>query len=87
MKAAVIQLPYSTDYGDSEKIFRKEFELLDSCDDSMDLIVLPESCDVPALPSDYGQLKLSHRLYTQKMLEKASETAKRCNAVVFFNGF
>ncbi len=87
MKAAVIQLPYSTDYGDSEKIFRKEFELLDSCDDSMDLIVLPESCDVPALPSDYGQLKLSHRLYTQKMLEKASETAKRCNAVVFVNGF
>ncbi len=86
MKAAIIQLPYSTDYSDSEKIFNIEMDLLDSCDSSLDLIVLPESCDVPALPKSYEERMRSRALYTDRMLKKAQETAKRCGAVVFING-
>ncbi len=86
MKVAIIQTPYSVNYSDSEKLFRTELELLDKCDDSLDLIVLPESCDVPALPSCYEERMRSRALYTEKILSKAKETAKRCRAVVFING-
>ncbi len=85
MKAAVIQMPYSTDYSDSNKMFETEIELLDKCDSSLDLIVLPESCDVPALPSAYEERMQSRNKYTDKIIRKAQETAKRCNAAVFVN--
>ena len=85
MKVCVVQPHYSVDYSDSESLFLWELEALDQCDDSMDLIVLPESCDVPALAHSREDFQASADRYTPPLLKKAAETAKRCNAVVFIN--
>ena len=47
MKVCIIQPPYTTDASKGEAVFEKELELLESCDESIDLIVMPESCDSP----------------------------------------
>ena len=47
MKACVIQPPYSMDLSLSDAYFAKKLEMMDACDPSMDLIVLPEYSDVP----------------------------------------
>ncbi len=87
MKAAIIQFPYSADYSDAEWIFNKEIELLEQCDSSMDLIVLPEACHSPALPSNKDERALSIMRYNEKILNKARETAKRCAATLFINAY
>ncbi|MBQ9785462.1 MAG: hypothetical protein IJW29_08165 [Clostridia bacterium] len=85
MKTCIVQPHYSTDYNDSEELFRWEMDAMDQCDESMDLIVLPESCDTPALARTREQFEASHRKYCPPLLQKARETAKRCNAVLFIN--
>ncbi len=85
MKVCVIQPPYYTDYSRSEECFRLELEMLDRCDPSMDLIVLPESSDMPSLNHNQAERLLSIQKYNAAILEKAAETARRCDAVVFVN--
>lgn len=46
MKVCVIQPHYSFDEKDAESCFDGLLALLDTCDDSMDLIVLPEYSDM-----------------------------------------
>ncbi len=85
MKVCVIQPEYSKDYGKIDEYFPQYLEFLDKCDDSMDIIVMPESCDVPC----YAETKKDSEAATEKFnkifLDKASETAKRCSAIVFVN--
>lgn len=85
MKVCIIQPLYSADWNDSEKLFRWELDIMDKCDESMDLIVLPESTDVPAYAKTFEQHRESYRRYNKAILDKASETAKRCNSVLFIN--
>ena len=85
MKVCIIQPLYSTDFTQSDAYFEAELELLEQCDDSMDLIVLPESCDIPCLAETPEQGKISYEKYNRLILDKASETAKRCNAMLFVN--
>ena len=85
MKACIVQPYYSTDYNDSERLFRWEMDAMDACDESMDLIVLPESCDTPALAQTREQFEASYQKYAAPLLQKACETAKRCDAVLFIN--
>ena len=49
MKVCIIQPAYSTDYAKIDDYFKAQLRLLEQCDESMDLIVLPESCDIPCL--------------------------------------
>ncbi len=42
MKACIIQPLYSRDVDDCEKFFKFKMEMLDNCDNSFDIIVLPE---------------------------------------------
>ena len=42
MKACVVQPAYSYEYEQSDALFQWEMNMLDSCDESMDLIVFPE---------------------------------------------
>ena len=49
MKACVIQPEYSFDYSRSDELFEWEIEALEKCDPSLDLIVLPEYSNVPAI--------------------------------------
>lgn len=85
MKVAVIQPYYSFDAKDTESCYRGLVELLDSCDDSMDVIVLPEYSDVPACQPDGPTHFATVRKYNQDILGRAAAAAKRCNAVVFVN--
>ncbi len=85
MKACVIQLPYSFDIKDADNCFNELINQLDGCDESLDIIVLPEYCDVPVATSDKTEFDACVIKYNKTVLEKAAETARRCNAVVFAN--
>ena len=85
MKVCIIQPFYSTDYNDSDELFKWEMDAFDKCDESMDIIVFPEACDVPALTKTKEQADNSRARYTDALIRKARITAKRCNSVVFIN--
>ncbi len=59
---------------------------MEKCDSTVDLIALPEYANVPAYAKTKEQMLASYEKYTQPLLEKAKETAKRCDAVVFLSG-
>ena len=61
MKVCIIQPLYSADWNDSDKLFKWELDSMDKCDESMDLIVLPESTDVPAYAKTFDQHRESYR--------------------------
>lgn len=85
MKACVIQPPYSSDVSYSDEYFDFKIDMLDKCDDSLDIIVLPEYSDVPCATSTREETLYYHDKYIKRLLEKCVETAKRCGAVVFVN--
>ena len=85
MKVCIIQPAYSTDYSKSDAHFAEQLKLIDRCDESMDLIVLPEATDIPCLAKTREDAVHSSEKFTDIILKKASETAKRCGAIVFVN--
>lgn len=85
MKVCIVQPPYSTDFSQSEKYFKWEMEAFDRCDKSMDLIVFPEATDIPCMAHSAEDVLESYEKYFDRLYTKACETAKRCNAVLFFN--
>ncbi len=85
MKACIIQPPYSRDVSFSDEYFEYKMNCLDKCDDSVDIIVLPEYSDVPCATSDREETLFYHKKYINILLDKCLETAKRCNALVFVN--
>ncbi len=85
MKVCVIQPEYSTKYECSELYFNEQLKLIDRCDESMDIIVLPEATDIPCLAGTKEAAMASSKRFTCAILDKAKQTAKRCNAIVFVN--
>ena len=85
MKICVIQPHYSFDERDVEVCFEDLLSLLEQCDDSMDLIVLPEYSDAPADVQGKDGFYGAVAKYNKILLQKACETAKRCHALVFVN--
>ena len=85
MKVCIVQPLYSADYERSEELFQWQLDAMDQCDESMDLIVLPEATSVPALAKTLEQFHGSYEMYNEIVLAKASETAKRCHSVLFIN--
>lgn len=85
MKVCIIQPEYSVDYNRSDELFNTYIDYLKKCDNSMDIIVLPESSDCPALAKTKEQSEKNSEKYCEILLSEASETAKRCNALVFVN--
>ena len=83
MKVCLIQPAYSTDYSKSDYYYEEQIKLIDKCDESMDIIVLPEACDIPCLAGSRENGKISSDKFTAHLLRKVSDTAKRCNAMVF----
>lgn len=86
MKACVIQPPYSRDASRAEDNFAYMMGLLGSCDESMDVIVLPEYADVPCATSNMEDTLAHHNKYIDALLDACAAAAKRCNAHVFVNG-
>lgn len=58
---------------------------LQQCDDTLDLILLPECCNAPSGCGDSGLLRRLVAENTQMLLDAAKETAKRCRATVGIN--
>ena len=85
MRACIIQPFYSLNAQDNDKCFSDMVALLDKCDDSLDLIVLPEYSDIPAAQPDKAHFNASIEKYNDVIIEKAREAAIRCNAIVFVN--
>ena len=85
MKACVIQPPYSKNTAFSDEYFDFKINMLDECDESMDIIVLPEYSDVPCAASTLEETLFYHNRYIDRLLKKCIETAKRCNSLVFVN--
>ena len=85
MKALILQPPYSTDFTKAEQYLEIEKKMLDACDDSADIIVCPEACDIPCLaPSNEHYYSFVEK-HNAEILEYAAATAKRCNAILFIN--
>ena len=85
MKVCVIQPHYSFDEKDVDVCFRDLLALLEQCDESMDLIVLPEYSDAPADVQGKDGFYGAVAKYNKILLEKACETARRCHSLVFVN--
>ena len=85
MKVCLIQPQYCTDYTRSDEFFEKELEYLRKCDSSMDIIVMPESTDIPCLAHTKAEAEASVKKYNAALIKEACETAKRCDAIVFIN--
>ena len=85
MKVCVVQPQYSFNEKDLQQCFDGLIALLDQCDQSMDLIVLPEYSDAPADVKGKAGFYNAVEEYNATLLKKAAETAKRCNALLFVN--
>ena len=85
MKVCIVQPHYSTDFSLAEQYYQWELDRLAECDDSMDLIVLPEACDVPCLSPNGEAFIGAVEKYSEPLQRAAAETARRCHAVVFIN--
>lgn len=85
MKACIIQPPYSMDASQSDEYFNYKLEMLDKCDNSIDIIVLPEYSDVPCATETREKTLFYHDKYINILFDKCKETAKRCNSLVFVN--
>ena len=85
MKACIIQPPYSMVFSDVDTIFPWYLQALDSCDSSMDIIVLPEYSNRPCRVTNQEEFLESIEQTTEQLLKKASETAKRCQSIIFVN--
>lgn len=87
MKVCVIQPPYGYDGTESDRYFEYKLARLDECDESVDLIVLPEYSDVPYAEEDKAMNYSVHDMYYDTLMKKCRDTAIRCSANVFVNAF
>lgn len=85
MKVCVVQPSYSFDPQDLDQRFEGLLSLMDQCDDSMDLIVLPEYSDALADMKGRDGFYSAVEKNSAVLLEHAKKTAIRCNAFVFVN--
>ena len=85
MKVCIIQPYYSFNVKDIDACFEGQLKLLEECDDSLDLIVLPEYSDIPADAKGYDDFHKASEKFNPIIMEKAREAAIKCNAIVFVN--
>lgn len=85
MKVCVIQPPYSMNAADIDACFRAQLDLMDQCDDSLDLIVIPEYADVPSVSENADAFRANIEKFNPIIAAKAAALARRCHAIVFAN--
>ena len=85
MKVCIIQPAYSTDFEKIDLYYEEQMKLVAQCDESMDMIVLPESCDIPCLAGSKENAELAAERFNKQFLDAMADTARRCNAIVFAN--
>ena len=85
MKVAVLQPSYSMNFADSDNRFDGLIQLLDKCDSSLDLIVLPEHSEIMTAVSNKQEYLESITNHHDILIKKVKSTAIKCNANVFVN--
>lgn len=85
MKVCIVQPFYTVDFSRVQELFEWELAAFERCDESMDIIVFPEACDVPCFAPDRETFLQCVEKYSGPLFEKASQTAKRCNSMLFIN--
>ena len=85
MKVCLIQPEYSFNESDLDERFSGLLKKLDECDESLDIIVLPEYSDAPADVLGMAGFYSAYEKNNSALLEKACTTAKRCNSLLFVN--
>ena len=85
LKACVFQPPYALDVADIDATMQWEFDQLSRCDESLDLIVLPEASDRQARVRNREDIDAAVKKYHAPLLALCAETAKRCKATLFVN--
>lgn len=85
MNIRVIQPPYPKHVSDTPACIAYMIEQLRLCDESLDLILLPECCNAPSGCGDSNLLRRLVAENTQPLLDAVKETAIRCKATVGIN--
>ena len=85
MKAILFQIEFCWDAEGAERSFSRTIETLRSLNKKADVIVLPESADVPYAPATREEYEAFASAHTGMLLHVAAETAERLSAVVFVN--
>lgn len=83
MKARVIQQLFCQDRPGLEKSFEWTVNELKKCDESLDIVVLPEFCEVPGKTVSPEDFLSTSRKYAPVLIEACAETARRCSTLVF----
>lgn len=85
MKVCSIQPPYPYQPQDVDTHQAFILRELDQCDDSLDLILLPECCNAPTSFANPDDFLACIKRCTAPLLDKAAQTARRCHAFVGIN--
>ena len=85
MKVRVIQPAYTFNAEDLQKNYEGMVALMEECNEPLDIIVMPEYCDIPAAQSGKAAYRAAIAKYNAPVMQKAIEMAKRCQSIVFIN--
>ena len=85
MKVRIIQPAYTFNAEDLQKNYEGMVALMDECNEPLDIIVLPEYCDIPAAQKGKAAYRAAIAKYNKPVMDKAIEMAKRCHSLVFIN--
>lgn len=85
MKVRIIQPAYTFKTEDLQKNFNGMIALMEECNEPLDIIVMPEYCDIPAAQKGKKAYLASIERFNAPFMEKAIEMAKRCHAITFVN--
>ena len=83
MKAHIIQQRWAPDRQSLDKSFEWTIAQLRACDESMDIIVLPEFSNVPGETLSREDFLATSARNCPVLMEECAATAKRCNSLVF----
>ena len=85
MKVRIIQPYYSFLEQDIGPCFDGMLSLIEECNEPLDIIVLPEYCDVPSVQKGRDGYFAAIAKYNEPILAAAKAMAKRCHAITFIN--
>ncbi len=83
----IVQPGYSVDFSRSDEYFEWEMARLDAIGPDVDIVVLPEGADILGKLTDPNKIRATVARRTQRLLQKAADTARRCDALVFVNAY
>lgn len=85
MKVRVIQPAYTFNSDDIQRNYDAMVGLMEECDEPLDIIVMPEYCDIPAAQKGREGYLAAIKKYNKPFIDEAVKMAKRCHSLVFVN--